>query len=244
VWAPFAALFAALAAAIVAAEIIAGVAGQNPSHISSGVTLVATFVQDGLLIASMLGFAALNGVRLTPLAFGLRRRVSRDALPLAAGVFVAFYVFLVLWSRLQPSAKDNLLSDLGAKHSTAAAIAVGVLVCVVAPIVEELFFRGFLFAALRRAMHWVPAALIGGFVFGAIHAGGTPVIFLVPLGVLGFLLCFLYQRLGSVVPGMGVHAFNNALTLGVGLSWTPGQVIILLIVAPVVVVTIASRLAR
>jgi membrane protease YdiL (CAAX protease family) len=242
-WSPFAALFAALAASVVVAAIIAGVAGEQADDLSPGVILTATFIQDALLIAAMLGISALNGVKLTPATFGLRKSVSKDALPLAIGVFIAFYIFLIAWSRLQPSAKDDLLDDLGAKTSTASAIAVAVLVCVVAPIVEELFFRGFLFNALQRVWHWVPSAIVGGLVFGGIHAGGTPAIFLVPLAVLGFLLCFLYKRLGSVLPGMGVHAFNNALTLGVGLSWSAGKVLILLVLAPAVVIALASRVA-
>ena len=75
-------------------------------------------------------------------------------------------------------------------------------------------------------------------------SGGTPAIFLVPLAVLGFLLCVLYRRTGSVIPGMGVHAFNNALTLGVGLSWSAAGVVAALIVAPIIVMTIVVPLSR
>ena len=93
-------------------------------------------------------------------------------------------------------------------------------------------------------MGWVPAAVLAGVVFGGVHAGGTPAIFLVPLAVLGVLLCGLYRHTGSLLPGMGVHAFNNALTLGVGLSWSVAGVIAALVVAPLIVVSLAGSISE
>lgn len=243
-WTPFVALLAAYGIAIVFVAILAGATGNTDGDLPPGITLVATFVQDALLVGAMVGFALLTGVRVTPATFGLRRVPPRRALLAAGAAFVVFYVFLVAWAQLQPDAKDDLLDDLGAKDSTSALLAVAVLVCIVAPIVEELFFRGFLFPALGRVMHWVPAALLAGAIFGGIHAGGTPAIFLVPLAVLGFVLCVLYRRTGSLLPGMGVHAFNNALTLGVGLSWDVAGVLAALVAAPLIVLAIVSPLAE
>jgi len=118
-------------------------------------------------------------------------------------------------------------------------VAVAVLVGIVAPIAEELFFRGFLFGALRGPIGWVMAAVVTGIVFGLIHAGGTSAVFLVPLGVLGFLLCVLYRRTGSLLPGMGVHAFNNALALGATLHWQAWEVLIGCVAAPSITIAIA-----
>src|SRR5204862_193057 len=104
-----------------------------------------------------------------------------------------------------------------------------------APVAEELFFRGFMYGALRRPIGWVGAAIVTGLVFGLIHAGGTSAVFLLPLAVLGFLLCVLYRRTGSLVPGMGVHAFNNALALGTSLHWETWQVLAVVLGAPALV---------
>jgi CAAX protease family protein len=244
-WSPFAALAVAYSAAIVFVAILAGATGNTgETDLPPGVTLGATFIQDALLVAAMVGFAHLSGVRPTPEAFGVRRVRPWRSLALAAGTFVGFYLFLLAWSQLDQSATDDLAADLGAKESAVALIAVAVLVGVVAPVVEELFFRGFLFGALQRTMHWVPAALATGVVFGGVHAGGTPAIFLVPLAVFGFVLCWLYRRTDSLVPGMGVHAFNNALALGVSLSWTAGQVVLGIVLAPLIVVSLATAVAQ
>jgi membrane protease YdiL (CAAX protease family) len=244
-WSPFAALVCAYAAAIVAGAIIAGATGNaDGGDLPPGVVLSATFVQDVLLVVAMVGFARLTNAPATPSAFGLRRFSPGRAALWAALVFVAFYVFLLAWSQLDTSAKDDLASDLGAEDSTLALIAVALLVGIVAPIVEELFFRGFLFGALGRVMHWVLAALSTGLVFGLVHAGGTPAIFLVPLFVLGALLCVLYRRTGSLLPGMGVHAFNNALALGVSLHWSAEAVVAGIVIAPITVIGLVSQLAE
>ena len=243
-WSPFAALFTAVAVATVFSVILAGVIGNAHGDQPASVILIGSYIQDALLVVAMVGFASLTLGRVTPATFGLRRVPPGRVLLVAGAAFVLFYVFLIAWAQLQPDAKDDLLDDLGAKDSFAALAGVAVLVCIVAPVVEELFFRGFLFPALGRIMHWIPAALLAGAVFGGIHAGGTPAIFLVPLAVLGFRLCLLYRRTGSLLPGMGVHAFNNALTLGIGLSWSFAGVVAALVVAPLVVVTLAGVIAE
>jgi membrane protease YdiL (CAAX protease family) len=243
-WSPFAALVCAYAAAIVAGAIIAGATGNaDGGDLPPGVILSATFVQDVLLVVAMVGFARLTNAPSTPAAFGLRRFSTGTALIWATVIFVGFYVFLVAWSQLDTGAKDDLATDLGADDSTVALVAVTLLVALVAPVVEELFFRGFLFGALGRVMNWMLAALATGVVFGLVHAGGTPAIFLVPLFVLGALLCVLYRRTGSLLPGMGVHAFNNALALGVSLHWSAEAVLAAIVLAPTIVISLVSQIA-
>ena len=51
----------------------------------------------------------------------------------------------------------------------------------VAPICEELLFRGYIFTALRNWRGTLPAALIIGLLFGGVHVGSAPVLDLVPL---------------------------------------------------------------
>ena len=88
-----------------------------------------------------------------------------------------------------------------------------------APIAEELFFRGFCFTALRRTLGMLPAAVLTGIIFGAIHLGGTDIEFIVPLMVFGFFLCLLYVWTDSLLPCIVLHALNNALALGVSQDW-------------------------
>jgi membrane protease YdiL (CAAX protease family) len=86
------------------------------------------------------------------------------------------------------------------------------LIVVLAPISEEICFRGMLFGGLRTKLPVVPAALIGGLVFGGLHAL-TGLSAVPPLIVFGFLLCLLYEKTGSVVPGIVLHMLNNSVAL-------------------------------
>jgi hypothetical protein len=86
------------------------------------------------------------------------------------------------------------------------------LIVVLAPIAEETCFRGMLYGGLRKQLGVVPAALIGGFVFGALHAL-TGITAVPPLIVFGFLLCLLYEKTGSIVPGIALHMLNNSVAL-------------------------------
>jgi membrane protease YdiL (CAAX protease family)/sugar lactone lactonase YvrE len=86
------------------------------------------------------------------------------------------------------------------------------LIVVAAPVSEEICFRGMLFGGLREKLPRIVAALICGLIFGALHAL-TGVTAVPPLIVFGFLLALLYERTGSILPGMILHMLNNIVAL-------------------------------
>ncbi len=91
-----------------------------------------------------------------------------------------------------------------------AQLAVSVLEYVLlAPIFEELAFRGLLFAMLRRRFDFFPAAVISTSLFALAH--GYSVIGFISVFWSGFLWAWIYERTGSLVPGMIAHALNNLL---------------------------------
>ena len=69
-----------------------------------------------------------------------------------------------------------------------------------------------LFGGLREKLPRIVAALICGLIFGALHAL-TGITAVPPLIVFGFLLALLYERTGSIVPGMLLHMLNNIVAL-------------------------------
>jgi membrane protease YdiL (CAAX protease family) len=86
------------------------------------------------------------------------------------------------------------------------------LIVIAAPVTEEICFRGMLFGGLREKLPRIAAALICGLIFGALHAL-TGVTAVPPLIVFGFLLALLYEKTGSIVPGMLLHILNNIVAL-------------------------------
>ncbi|GAB4446107.1 MAG: hypothetical protein OHK0041_04470 [Anaerolineales bacterium] len=79
-----------------------------------------------------------------------------------------------------------------------------------APMVEELFFRGFLFQGFRSQYGWVKGALLSSLIFGAAHL--DPAAFL-PTAILGFLLAYMYHRTNSVWVPIFLHVLVNAFGL-------------------------------
>ncbi len=229
-WSAWLALGAALAFAIFGALVVGLVGallGASLRDPPPAVNIVATVVQDGAFIGAAVLFAGRAGAVL-PRQFGFVRTRVGPALGAMALAYAAFWVVSGAWAALVNNhTQDRLPTSLGASESTAALVAVCVLVTTIAPIAEETFFRGFFFGALRNWRGPWPAAVLTGIVFGAIHVGSAPVVFLVPLAVFGFLLCTVRLRTGSLLPCVALHALNNSLAFGVSEHWTAGAILLL-----------------
>jgi membrane protease YdiL (CAAX protease family) len=84
---------------------------------------------------------------------------------------------------------------------------------VLAPLFEEVLFRGFLFRGLANSFGWVWAALLSGAIFGAAHMQLD--VFL-PLAALGFVLAWAYHKTGSLWTNITMHALFNTIAV---LAW-------------------------
>ncbi len=84
-------------------------------------------------------------------------------------------------------------------------------VVVLAPIFEEIIFRGLVFSTLR-AKFGFPISMIGSAIIFALAHGYGPIAFLTVLWS-GMLWAWTYERTGSVIPGMCAHAINNGLVV-------------------------------
>jgi membrane protease YdiL (CAAX protease family) len=80
---------------------------------------------------------------------------------------------------------------------------------ILAPLFEELVFRGLLFAILRRKFRFLPAALISATIFGLAHGYGAAGLISVCWS--GVLWAWIYEKTGSLGPGILAHAINNLL---------------------------------
>jgi len=78
-----------------------------------------------------------------------------------------------------------------------------------APVFEELAFRGLLFAILRRKFRFLPAALISASIFAIAHGYGA--VGFISVLWSGLLWAWIYEKTGSLLPGILAHAMNNLL---------------------------------
>jgi uncharacterized protein len=224
-WTGFGALLGALVLAAVGGLIVdipAVVAGVkvSSSHTPHGLVLLDTFVQDAMFVLTAVLFAGLGGRVARSWQFGLRPTPARRAAGLVVLTIFAFLLFSAVWAvALNESTKEKLLEQLGANETLLLLALSALLTTVVAPICEEMLFRGYIFAALSKWRGWLPGAAITGVLFGAVHVGSAPVIDLVPLAALGFLLCVLYRRTGSLYPGIATHSLNNSIAFASLEGW-------------------------
>ncbi len=192
------------------------------SHTPPGLTIADTFVQDLAFVAAPIMCAHIGGRAVRAWQFGLRRPgVGWGwALVMVLMLIIAFLVVTAIWSSLVNPEKEKLLEQLGSKESTLLLVLSAGLTCVVAPMCEEFLFRGYVFTALRGSWGLWPAAIVDGVLFGAVHASSAPVLDLLPLAGLGFGLCLLFRYSGSLYPGMGAHALNNAIAFASLENWS------------------------
>ena len=141
---------------------------------------------------------------------GLRPTAPGQALRLAAGGYAAFFCNLVVYGLLVQPEQQPVITEIASESHTAALIALGILVICVAPLSEEVFFRGFLFGGLRARFAFWPAALISGAIFGSLHLPAVESV--PPLALFGVVLAWVYERTGSIWPAIGVHALQNSLS--------------------------------
>lgn len=89
-----------------------------------------------------------------------------------------------------------------------------VLACVLGPLCEEVFFRGFAYPALRKKFGMFWSMILVSIFFAIIHANAYAFI---PIMALSMLLVYLYERTGSLWVPVTVHIIHNSvMMIGVG----------------------------
>ncbi|MBS1676128.1 MAG: CPBP family intramembrane metalloprotease [Actinobacteria bacterium] len=161
------------------------------------------FLLVPLALASMFGAKGMPEI-LRRLGF---RSFKRSAFGWMALAFVLYLGFTILYSLLITEPKQKDIAE-----SFGPTIVQVLLIVIAAPIAEETCFRGMLFGGLREKLPRLVAALITGLIFGGLHAL-TGVTAVPPLIVFGFVLALLYERTGSVLPGILLHMLNNSIAL-------------------------------
>jgi membrane protease YdiL (CAAX protease family) len=93
-------------------------------------------------------------------------------------------------------------------------VAIGMVLIggLMAPLAEEIIFRGLLYGWLRRFWQVLPATLLSALVFGLVHAM-IPVI--AAAFVVGLALAYVYERTGSLWPPVIMHATQNCLAMAI-----------------------------
>ena len=204
---------------VVVAAAAAGLTTIGSDKLPPGILIAATVAGDLVFLAVPLAFAAITA-RPRLWHFGLRRARLWPTIGWAVVALFGWFVFSVTYEALvNPPGKQSTADDLGVNRSTTLLVTGGFVVIVLAPIVEEFFFRGFIYRTLRNTLVGVAglrvgiaiAAVLDGLLFGFIHATNTPIAILPVLAVLGIAFCLVYERTGSLFAVIALHATVNTL---------------------------------
>lgn len=76
------------------------------------------------------------------------------------------------------------------------------------PLVEEAIFRGFMFPAFSKRLGLIGGAIGSSVLFGLAHMQANIAVYTF---FIGLVLCFLYARTKSIIPGIVLHMINNYL---------------------------------
>lgn len=147
---------------------------------------------------------------------------ASSALPLVLVCFLAIFSINLLYQllltalHLKLQTNDQAILQLG-KIAPFTVYGLLLLAVFVAPVCEEVLFRGFLFAGFLRGMPLAWAVILSAFIFAAAHndPASFPVLFCI-----GLLLALLRWRTRSLWPGILLHLLNNA--------WSAVSIILLL----------------
>lgn len=228
-WPPLSAIIAivaALGAALGGGLVIAivGVAfGADVEDPPPSITILSTVVQNACFVGAVLIFARMRAP-VAPWQLGLRGTRIGPAIGWILLAFVVLVAFSVAWNAIiGQDEPQNLPEELGVDSSAWALGFSALLVTVVAPIGEEVLFRGYVFPALRNWKGLWPAVVLTGVLFGLLHVLGSPAYALLPLAIFGSLLCLLYYKTKSLYPCIALHSINNSIAFGgspeVGWDW-------------------------
>jgi ABC-2 type transport system permease protein/sodium transport system permease protein len=117
-----------------------------------------------------------------------------------------------------PNWLELRLEDLASQRRETSPILALLTLAIVPGVVEELFFRGWLFTAMERAMPPIRAIVLAALLFALFHlfTGGVVLVERVlPTALLGLLLGWIRWRSGSTWPGMVMHvAYDGLLAAG------------------------------
>ncbi len=138
-------------------------------------------------------------------------------LPLSAGLetgvqWALAHHWIPLESALREMSRDaDAVTYIAEIRRSPVAMAIAfLLIGLLAPVAEEVFFRGFAYRALRERFGVTAGILLSGLLFAAIH--GNPLA-LLPLWAIGALLAVLRERTGSLLAPIALHCANNSLAI-------------------------------
>jgi membrane protease YdiL (CAAX protease family) len=180
-------------------------------RVPTQVTGVLSIVAEMSLLVPVWWFG-LHRYRLGWSSIGFRDCNRLRALGLCCLFIISGYAANMVWGVLMALLRVQSQRDITSLFGRGwLGLALALLTgSIAAPIAEEAFFRGFVFAGLHRRIGLRRALWLSATVFALMHVQPSA---MPPILVLGVLLASLYEQTGSLWPSILVHAFINTFSM-------------------------------
>ncbi len=187
------------------------ISGVNIAVLNTVVALICYIV--ALTIAIGLPWVIFNK-RTTLRDIGLHRLPSWSEIGLAPIGFVVYMIasMLVMFSIIQlipgfdiKEAQETGFGNITQRYEYVVAF---FTLVVLAPVAEEVLFRGYLYGRLKRWAPWVVSALITSVLFGFAHGQWNVGI---DTFVMSMIACMLRDICGSLWPAIMLHMIKNGI---------------------------------
>ena len=149
---------------------------------------------------STLGFVKICGFK--PYAFAIGMWLIALTILM---IWIAALSWLKLDFLLPPETAQQVMDEAGGSLITTL-----ILVGIIGPIAEEIFFRGFVLPGLVKQFGVVRSLLLSSFLFGIFHFDPGAVV---PTFTLGLALGWVYLKTGSIWPAIFAHGLHNSLAI-------------------------------
>jgi membrane protease YdiL (CAAX protease family) len=192
-----------------------GASVSHPSIEFSTRNLLGNFLLMVFLVLFIVTFLKLRGFDVVALGGFLKISFFRV---LSTGAILLFFAYpLILWSDIitqrlfgGSSTRQSIVEFFSGSRTMDQRIMIIIFAVAIAPVIEELLFRFFLYNVLKRYFGRLLGVVSSALLFAAAHAHFPS---FVPLFVLGSCFAIAYEWSGSILVAMTMHSLFNSLTL-------------------------------
>ncbi len=132
------------------------------------------------------------------------------SLILLIAIFAVSFLYVFIMSSLfgieAPASKMETLI----KNRSISNIILLIVVAFIGPIIEEIFFRGFIYSAFKKNWGTNAALFLSSLLFAIVH---LDLFSLLPLMIIGWLLAYLFEKTKSLFPAIFLHAAYNLILI-------------------------------
>jgi hypothetical protein len=202
---------------LVQAGVIHSLQGHSLTAILPYYNFAATLLFYGALLGIVLFFANRHGGRAWA-RLGLHRPELWILILMPPAAFLLQVVTGVISAILSPllgGMKNPQGCSISQAFGAEPYLAV-ISLAVIAPVVEEIVFRGFIYGGLRTRLGVAISVIVSAAIFALAHTfsvGGSILLLGPSLFVAGVALALVYERTRSLVPGMVLHASFNLIAV-------------------------------